>query len=288
MKPADAYGLELRVTLLPEVAERLVAGGVPPSRLPLALALLTLTGLLMGVAVLQLRRSHELVTLRAGFVRNVSHELRTPLQQILLFAELLKSGRLDDDAKRQEALDIIHAETRRLIELVRNVLRFSNDDATAVRPRPVDLGSVVQETAEAFRPLAAARNATILVRVSNSTTAHADPDAVRRVLINLLDNAVKYGPEGQTVRVDVQRTPEWAEIRVSDSGPGIDAVDRDRIWEAFGRLERESQGPTGGSGIGLSIVRRIVDAMDGCIEVGDAAPSGACFTVRLPLVGKDA
>lgn len=284
LAPSGAYdGLELRVTLLPAVAERLVAGGVPPSRLPLALGLLGLTGLLMGVAVVQLRRSHELVNLRAGFVRNVSHELRTPLQQILLFTELLKSGRLEGESKRREALDIMHAETRRLIELVRNVLRFSNDDATAVHPMDIDLGSVVEETAEAFRPLASGRRATIKVTVERPATVHADPDGLKRVLINLLDNAVKYGPEGQTVRVDVRRTAEWGEVAVSDSGPGIAPEDRARIWEAFGRLEREANGPTGGSGIGLSLVRRIVDAMGGRVEVGDASPEGACFTVRLPL-----
>jgi signal transduction histidine kinase len=272
------------------VAERLVAGGVPQSRLPLALGLLTLTGILMGIAVRQLRRSHELVSLRAGFVRNVSHELRTPLQQILLFTELLKTGRLEGESERREALDIMHMETRRLIELVRNVLRFSNGEAGAVHLTEVDLGAIVEETAEAFRPLAAGRNAAIDVDIECPASVHADSDALKRVLINLLDNAVKYGPEGQTVRVEVRRDGEWGEVAVSDSGPGIPEDQRSKIWEAFRRLEREDGGPTGGSGIGLSIVRRIVDEMGGRIDVADASPTdsssvGACFTVRLPLDG---
>jgi signal transduction histidine kinase len=284
LTPADAFaGVELRVTLLPRVAERLVEGGLPASRLPLAIGLLTLTGALMGIAVRQLRRGHELVNLRARFVRNVSHELRTPLQQILLFTDLLRSGRLEDDAERSQALEIMSAETHRLIGMVGNLLRFSDTEGAALRLATVDLASVAEETVEAFRPLAAGRRGDIRVTTVDRVGVRADADALKRVLINLLDNAVKYGPEGQTIRVEVRRSEEWGEVSVSDSGPGIPEQDRARIWEAFSRLEREEGGATAGSGIGLSIVRQIIDSMGGRVAVRDAVPEGACFTFALPL-----
>jgi signal transduction histidine kinase len=237
----------------------------------------------MGIAVRQLRRGHELVNLRARFVRNVSHELRTPLQQILLFTDLLRSGRLEDDAERSQALEIMSAETHRLIGMVGNLLRFSDTEGAALRLATVDLASVAEETVEAFRPLAAGRRGDIRVTTVDRVGVRADADALKRVLINLLDNAVKYGPEGQTIRVEVRRSEEWGEVSVSDSGPGIPEQDRARIWEAFSRLEREEGGATAGSGIGLSIVRQIIDSMGGRVAVRDAVPEGACFTFALPL-----
>ncbi|MDX1577198.1 MAG: HAMP domain-containing sensor histidine kinase [Gemmatimonadota bacterium] len=284
LSPPEAYGgLELRVTLLPAVAERLVQGGLPESRLPLALGLVILTGLLMWLAVGQLRRGHELVRLRSGFIRNVSHELRTPLQQILLFTELLRSGRIRDAGDRKRALEIMEAETRRLIELVRNVLRFTGSSETDLRRDPVDLASVARETAEGFRPLADGRGSDIEIREHDRPRVLADERALKRVLVNLLDNAVKYGPPGSRIRVDISTVDSRGRVTVSDRGPGVPAEDRQRIWEAFRRLEREEAGPTAGSGIGLSIVQRLVEAMEGSVSVEDAPGGGARFVVELPL-----
>ena len=284
LEPAAAYGgVRVRVMLLPRVVGRLVDGGMPRSRLPLALGLVSLNGILMWLAVRQLRRGHELVSLRAGFVRNISHELRTPLQQILLFTELLRSGRLGDAAKRAEALEIMHTETRRLIELVRNVLRFSGSPEEELRLSDIDLAVVVRETVEAFRPLAAGRRAEIEIEERSRPEVVADEDALKRVLINLLDNAVKYGPEGQRIRVDVDGDGSWGEVSVVDEGPGIPPADRERVWEAFRRLDREESGASAGSGIGLSIVRPLVHAMDGRVTVQSGAAGGARFVVKLPI-----
>ena len=285
VEPAEAYaGLELRVTLLPSTAERLVQGGVPPSRLPLALGLLALTAVLMGVAIRQLRRGQELVRIRSRFVQNASHELRTPLQQILLFADLLRSGRLDGDEERRQALDIVHAETNRLIALTQNLLRFSGSPAPSVDLSRTDIACVVAETVDAFRPLAQGRGTEIRIEGEEGCVeAVTDADAFKRVLINLLDNAVKYGPDGQVVLVELATVPKWVEVSVTDRGPGIPVASRGQIWKAFSRLDREEQGPAGGSGIGLSIVRQIVDALGGEVSVRDAEPEGTCFTVRLPV-----
>lgn len=280
----DYAGLEVRVTLLSSAAERLVLGGMPASRLPLALGLVGLTGLLLAVAVLQLRREQALVRLRSRFVRNVSHELRTPLQQVLLFTDLLRSGRLDGEQEKREALDIMHAETHRLIALVQNILRFSTQNSSTAAMTDVDLGAVARETVHAFRPLAAASDADVSVSVNGAFRVRANREALKRVLINLLDNAVKYGPSGQTVRVQVAERDGWGEVSVTDDGPGIPEPDRAHVWEAFGRLDREEARGTAGSGIGLSIVREDVTAMGGTVRIADGDPRGARFEVRLALV----
>jgi len=273
--------LELRVTLLPEAAERLVRGGIPRTS-PTALGLVFLTALLLWVAVRQLRRGHELVSLRARFVRNVSHELRTPLQQILLFTELLRSDRIRDPAERNRALDVMYSETRRLIDLVGNVLRFSAPDAGKVNLREVELSELTSDTVEAFEPLARSGQARVRFETKGRVLVHADPDAARQILINLLDNAVKYGPPGQTVRVAVSRDGDRGVVTIDDEGPGIPDQDRDRVWEPFARLEGDDNGAHAGSGIGLSIVRRLSETMDGRVEIESRTEGGTRFTVSLP------
>ncbi len=283
VRPTAQYGgLELRVTLLSTVAERLIRGGVPQSRLPLALGLVLLTGGLMAIAVIRLRRGHDLVTARARFVRNVSHELRTPLQQVLLFTDLLRSDRLKEPEKRKEALDIMHAETLRLIALSQNILQFSSNQHASLRLVSVDLSALVEQTVQQFGPLARASDAEIQLVVEQPSHVDADEDALRRVLVNLLDNAVKYGPSGQTITVRVGTYGPWGEVSVCDRGPGIPVSERSLIWQPFRRLEREEAGSTAGSGIGLSIVRTAVDAMSGEVEVTDAQAGGSCFRIRLP------
>lgn len=284
MTPRAAYGgAELRVTLLPRVAERLVEGGVPPSRVPLALGLLLVNGLLMWIAFKQLRRGHELVRLRESFIRNVSHELRTPLQQVLLFTELLRSGHTRGPEEERKALGLVHSEVQRLIELVKNLLVFSSSAPPPLRIDRVLLAPLVEEVVDTFRPLAAADGADLEVRAEGPVAVSADTEALRRVLVNLLDNAVKYGPPGQTVIVDIGAREGRGCVAVADEGPGVPVGESERIWESFHRLERDQTGPTAGSGIGLSIVRRLVGEMGGDVEVTRAPGGGARFEVQLPL-----
>lgn len=283
VQPARVYpGLELRVSLLPRVAERLIRGGLPRSRLPLALGLLLLTAALLWIALRQLRRGHELISMRARFVQSASHELRTPLQQILLFSDLLRTGRLQGDAQTRQALDIVHSETQRLIALTENLLQFSSRQPPPAPAGDLDVTALTQETVEAFRPLAAGRQDEIRVSSDGPVYARVHADGLKRVLINLLDNALKYGPEGQTIAVEVRDVDGWAEVAVSDGGPGIPEAQRSRIWDPFVRLEREGTSGTAGSGIGLSIVRQIVGGMGGRVEVGRGAQGGARFSVRVP------
>jgi signal transduction histidine kinase len=275
-------GLTARVSLSPELAAGSVGGGVPESRLPLLLAVFGLTLALFGIAVVQLRRQQELVRLRDDFVSGVSHELRTPLAQIRLFADLLESGRLGDPAQRARSVRIINEESRRLTYLVENILHFSRAqrDASRLSPTPVDVGALVREVVDGFAPLA--HHVEFATRVEAGVVARMDQDAIRQVLLNLLDNAAKYTPRGGVVQVGMAVVGFDLRIWVRDGGPGVPREDRARIWEPYRRLDREADAAVGGSGIGLAVVKDVVALHGGRVWVEDAPGGGARFIVQIP------
>src|SRR3989449_400687 len=236
------------------VADQLIIGGLPKSRLPLILGLLALTAVLIGTALVQLRRESQLARLRTDFISGVSHELRTPLAQIRMFSETLVLGRVRSDEERRRSLAIIDQESRRLTHLVENLLHFSRSERQTahVTPEPTALAPLVQEVIDGFTPLAAARGATLSAAIPADLVVPADPGAVRQMLLNLLDNAVKYGPAGQEVRIGATRENGVARLWGDDGGPGIPRADRERGWERFWRLERARGAAVAGSGIGLA------------------------------------
>ncbi|HEY9228051.1 MAG TPA: HAMP domain-containing sensor histidine kinase, partial [Gemmatimonadaceae bacterium] len=280
--PARAGGLSVDAAIRPEVAGDLIIGGLPSSRLPFLLGLLGLAAALSIVAVAQLRRDGELAQLRSGFVSSVSHELRTPLAQIRLYLDTLRLGRAASEEQRQWSLGHIERETTRLSHLVENVLRFSTigrDDPT--QRAPASVGEEVARIVEEFRPLAASRKATIEVVTSATPQVALKPDALRHIVLNLLDNAVKYGPIGQTVRVTIAAREGAVDIVVDDEGPGVAEAERERIWRPFTRGTRGSE--TGGSGIGLTIVHEVVAANGGTARIERAPSGGARFVVTFPI-----
>jgi signal transduction histidine kinase len=276
--------LAVTVGLRPGMADRLVVGGLPRSRLPMVLALLVLTMGLIIVALVQLRRQQELVRLRTEFVSGVSHELRTPLAQIRWFAELLHLGRLRTDAERERSLRIIDQEARRLTYLVENVLAFANAERRSGRisPAPLELAREVRDAVDSFAPLARARRATLRLFVDESLVVVADAHALRQILLNLLDNAVKYGPVGQTMIVGAMPVGTAVRLWIDDQGPGIPEGERKRVWEPYVRLGREVEGGTGGSGIGLSVVRDLVAQHGGRVWMEQAPTGGARAVLELP------
>ena len=281
----DVGDLYAQATLRPEVADQLIIGGLPKSRLPLILGLLGMTAVLIGTALVQLRREYELARLRTDFISGVSHELRTPLAQIRMFSETLVLGRVRSDEERRRSLAIIDQEARRLTHLVENLLHFSRSERQAARvvPEPTALAPLVQEVIEGFAPLAAARSVSLQATVTEGLVAPVDPGAMRQMLLNLLDNAVKYGPTGQTVTVGVAAGPNGAaRLWVDDCGPGVPRPDRERVWDRFWRLERDRGSAVAGSGIGLAVVRELAGLHHGRTWVEDAESGGSRFVVELP------
>lgn len=288
---AEAWGgLGVEVNVRSSGASELVAGGLPPSRTPLFLGMLALVVLLGVTGLVQIRREEELARLRDDFVSGVSHELRTPLAQIRMFAELQSAGKLRSEEERSRAVTVIDREARRLSHLVENVLRFSQlrRPVNGDRPRrAVPLDDAIDEATEGFRPQLAARDVRICRRTEPELTVEATSGSVRQILVNLLDNAAKYGPRGQTVtlrteRADGHRASGRIRIVVDDEGPGVPKPDRGRIWAPYRRLDRDVRGREPGTGVGLAVVAALARENGGEAWVEDAPGGGARFVVELP------
>jgi signal transduction histidine kinase len=286
----DAYqgvlsGFEVEASIDPQVARQLVVGGLPRSRLWLFLALLALNAALIVMAILQLRREMMFQRLRDEFVSSVSHELRTPLTQIRMFAETLLLERVRSIEEQQRSLEIIDREARRLSQLVENVLQFSRMetklDTLAKENR--EIAPLLQETVEDFTSMMNGGENRVETRLQPRLFADVDPGSLRQILINLLDNAVKYGRKPQQIIVGLEPRGAAACLYVEDEGPGVPPTDRERIFQRFQRLDRDRQSSIAGTGIGLSVVRDLVTKHGGTCSVTSGERGGARFIVELPL-----
>ncbi len=276
--PATMFGdLHIEAAIKPAHASELVIGGLPSDRWPVVVGLLVLAAGLVTAAAVQLRREVRFARQRADFISGVSHELRTPLAQIRLFGETLQLGRVRSADEAQRAAQVIVQESRRLSQMVDNVLLFSRAGrrTAAVVREPIDAAALVADVVSAFKPQAAAKQMTVDLDIGD-VPAHmlADANAVRQVLLNLLDNAVKYGPRGQRVHVGLQPTAGGLSLSVADEGPGVAAADRVRIWEPFWRGSGSAEG---GTGLGLAIVHDLVHLHGGVVNVEPVRPTGAKF-----------
>jgi signal transduction histidine kinase len=277
-------GFAVRVAMRPAFASRVAVGNWTWNRSQLVLVLITLSAGLVIVSLLQLHRERQLARVKSELVSGVSHELRTPLAQIRMFAEMLRLGWVRSDDERQRSVAIIDQEARRLSHLVENILQFSRAERLAPRVslEALELTALVNEVVESFAPLAAARGVTVRTAHSGDVVARGDRDALRQVLLNLLDNAVKYGPAGQTITAGTRMTADGrVQVWVDDQGAGIPARDKARVWEPFRRLDRAVEAGISGNGIGLAVVRELVTAQGGTVSVHDATNGGASFVVTL-------
>jgi two-component system phosphate regulon sensor histidine kinase PhoR len=233
----------------------------------------------------RLRREHELTRIRADFVASASHELRTPLAQIRMYAELLRKGSMRTPEDRGKALDVIEKEAHRLNILVDNVLNFTRlrRQTEKVPSVPTRVDDDIVHVVEAFAPLARERSVCIDTRLEPGLTAAVDSLALRQIVLNFLENAVKYGPVGQTVCVSASATGQWTRIAVEDHGPGVAPDEREVVWQPFSRGAAATAANTTGSGIGLAVVRDLVLQHGGRYAVGDTdAGTGARFVVEFP------
>lgn len=278
-------GFMVEASIDPQVSRQIVIGGLPRSRLPFFLGLLALNVVLIVTAILQLHREMALQQLRDEFVSSVSHELRTPLTQIRMFTETLLLDRIRTTEEHRRSLEIIDREARRLTQLVENVLQFSRMERKidTLSTEKHELAPLIQEIAEDFESAMNGGETQIETRLTFGLSAKVDPDALRQIVLNLLDNAVKYGKKGQHVIVGLEAGEGTARLFVDDQGPGIPAADRRRIFERFQRLERDRQSSIAGTGIGLSVVQDLVTQHGGRCWVTIGERSGAKFIVELPL-----
>jgi len=234
--------------------------------------------------VAQLRATERM---RTDFVSNVSHELRTPLTAIKGLVETLRDGAVDDRKVRDRFLATIEDETDRLIRLVNDLLVLSKADSRALKLKrePLDIRDLIEESVQKLAPQLEERG--ILVEViapDEPQLVLADADRIEQVLVNLLDNAIKYSPEGGRVTVAIDDggpAPEMVGVAVRDRGLGIPAEDLPRVFERFYRVDRARARDGGGSGLGLSIAKAIVEAHGG--EITLRSEEGQGTTVRFTL-----
>ena len=233
---------------------------------------------------------HLVEQLKSGFVSTVSHELRAPLTSIYGFAEtLLREDVAFGDEERRTSLGYIASEAQRLTGIVDALLSVARLEAGGLQMQlaPTDLRDVVSEVVEsAERELSNGRR--FIVEVPEEPLdASADRDKVRQVLANLVDNALKFSPNGGTVTVAARRTRDAVQVRVLDEGSGVPQSEQERIFRKFYRAEATTPA-LGGTGLGLFIARGLASAMGGRVWVDSDTGTGGCFVFELPTVATEA
>ncbi len=260
---------------LPTEPQTLVTATVSPLQAPAAGCILLM------VNITQLRK---LETMRHDFVANVTHELRTPLTSIRGYVETLQAGALQNPELSAKFLQIIEIESERLSNLISDLLYLSEIESgnqdTGIRP--FRLAEVAGSVAEMLAMTAAARSVTIDCRVPETVTLEANPDRIKQLLLNLVDNAVKYNREGGSVTIDAEKSSTLVRIRVQDTGIGIPEEHASRIFERFYRIDKGRSRSIGGTGLGLSIVKHLVDLYRGNIRLISKPGQGSEFIIELP------
>jgi heavy metal sensor kinase len=217
------------------------------------------------------------------FTADASHELRTPLTAIKGQTEVaLQREREPEDY--QEVLRAVNGQVDRMIRLVASLLTLARADAREipVNREPVDLGTTVKDAVDQIRPAAADKSISVDVHADGGVRVNADQDLMLQLMLNLLDNAVKYTPVGGTIEVSWRGNGDHADLSVSDTGPGIAAEHLPHIFDRFYRADKARSRAGGGAGLGLSICRWIVEAHGGSISAASTPGQGSTFSVRLP------
>ena len=236
-----------------------------------------------------LRRVEEM---RADFVANASHELRTPLAALSGFIETLQGSARDDAKARERFLAIMQEQARRMARLIDDLLSLSRIELNAHRrpDTPVDLVPIVRQVVDGLETLARDRGVDVNVEAANALTVLGDRDELVRVFENLVENALKYGAAGK--RVDIKLAPGTsadgepeAQVSVRDYGPGIAPEHLPRLTERFYRVDVSESRAQGGTGLGLALVKHILNRHRGRLTIDSAPGAGATFTVHLPTAG---
>lgn len=226
--------------------------------------------------------------IRRDFVANVSHELRSPLTSIKGFIETLKGDSWDDALSKSRFLGIMETETERMSRLVSDLLALSSVEANErIPPRdPVELAQVINQTNVSLRQLAAANDSRIEFTIDpEKIRVYGDFDQLKQVFQNLIENAIKYGGERESVSIAATTEADTARVVVVDQGDGIESIHIPRLTERFYRVDSHRSREVGGTGLGLAIVKHIVNRHRGRLTIESEPGRGSRFTVVLPQYG---
>jgi signal transduction histidine kinase len=255
-----------------------------------------LTGLLLAIFIvaivlggsLLMWQAHRNMTdarQKTSFVSNVSHELKTPLTSIRMYAELLAEGRIKKPEKKMDYLQVIVAESQRLTRLVNNVLDFSRleQGRKKYHMEVLDVAKFLHEILEAHKLRVREAGLELKKDIPDSAMfVHTDRDAIEQVVLNLVDNALKYASGGKNLFVRLTVRNGFCELQVIDHGPGVPSAHRTKIFEKFHRIDDSLTTLKPGSGLGLSIARRLMRDLGGDLVYRARAEGGSCFVVLIP------
>jgi signal transduction histidine kinase/CheY-like chemotaxis protein len=236
-----------------------------------------------------IRQLKEVERLKTDFVSTVSHELRTPLTAIRGALGLVLAGTTGPVAsKTRDLLQIGLQNTERLIRLINDILDVERIEAghLFVRREPCELADVLKTTVDSLRTVAMEAQVSLVLEVGESAVVTGDPDRLVQVFTNLISNAIRFSPRGESVTVSLRTTPTSAVVFVTDRGPGIPLEFRRRIFGKF--QQADPAGMAGGAGLGLSIVRAIVERHGGSIRFDSAPGHGTTFITELPYTAPTA
>jgi two-component system phosphate regulon sensor histidine kinase PhoR len=227
----------------------------------------------------------HLERIRQDFVANVSHELRTPISSIKGYAETLLDGAIEDEKNAHDFLEIICRDSDRLAKLIDDLLDLSRIESGKLRMvfLPTDLTDVVKRTLSIVENPAKTKAVSIKMESSqNLPKVLADETRLSQVIINLLDNAIKYTPEQGTIIISMHASDKFVQVDISDTGIGIPEKDLARVFERFYRVDKARSRDLGGTGLGLSIVKHIVQAHEGEVWVKSRIGQGSTFSFMIP------
>ncbi len=300
--PTTLYNWRLQVS--PNASEELAAH--EKSRRILEITMVTLSCLVIvagaGAILFAAEKQRRISALQGDFVANVSHELKTPLALVRMFGEMLQSGRVASEAKQKEYLEIIVRESERLSSLIENVLDFARVERgrEAYEFATGDLGEAVEKAVAVYRYRAEREGVELTLDVEPALPpVRLDERAIQLAVINLIDNALKYAPDGKVIAIRAAREGRAVALRITDQGPGVQEGDRTRIFERFvrgappestegggGAGGARSGAPVRGSGIGLALVKHIAESHGGRAWVEPAPATrgtGSTFVVTVPV-----
>ncbi|MEW6088741.1 MAG: HAMP domain-containing sensor histidine kinase [bacterium] len=245
-----------------------------------------LTAILSGGTLLLWQAHHNMVDARqkTSFVSNVSHELKTPLTTIRMYAELMKEGRIKNQDKIQDYLNVIVSESQRLTRLVNNVLDFSRleQGRKKYHLEKIDIIKCINDILETQEPRIKEAGMFIKKNLPEAPIlVDLDRDAFEQVLLNIIDNAVKYASGGKEFELELNLPGDLCELKIMDRGTGIPAGQKEKIFEKFYRVDNSLTTRHPGSGLGLSITKRLLNDLGGDIIYETREGGGACFIIKL-------
>lgn len=285
----DGYRLALMGTRETSIEEFTSRAVIPYYALILVITVVIALGVIFIFH--DISREQELARMKSDFISNVTHEIKTPITTIRSLAENVKEGWVTSIDKQQDYFRLIARESERLGHLVENTLDFSRIESGSKRYRMEDSSTqeVIEKTVDRFRNLTEGQQVEISCNISkNLAPIRMDVEALGQALLNLFDNAVKYSKERKIIMLIAEVEGDHLKIAVSDQGIGIDRKDIPRIFEKFYRSESNTKKNITGSGIGLTIVKEIVEAHNGRIEVVSERNKGSTFTIYIPIKREEA